>query len=96
MTRSDLIEALAQRKGLPLKTAEQVVNLLFEEMRAALQRGERIEFRGFGSFKVREYKGYIGRNPRTGRRLHVHPKRLPVFKISRLLHEQLNSGLEGT
>ena len=60
-------------------------------MEQALRRGERIEIRGFGSFEIREYKSYEGRNPRTGATVHVKPKRLPFFKVGKELKERINA-----
>lgn len=93
MTKSELIDALAARRGIPRKTAEEVVNTIFEAMRDTLCDGERIEIRGFGSFKVRDYKGYTGRNPKTGQEIQVAPKKLPVFKVSKNLKALLNQDL---
>ncbi len=61
-------------------------------MEAALKRGERIEIRGFGSFELRSYRPYEGRNPRTGVRVSVQPKRLPFFKVGKELKERVNEG----
>ncbi|MCB9778347.1 MAG: integration host factor subunit beta [Alphaproteobacteria bacterium] len=94
MTKSELIDRLAERRGLPRKTAEQVVNVIFGAMKESLVDGGRIEIRGFGSFKVRHYKGYVGRNPMTGQPQEVAPKRMPVFKVSKNLKAQLNDDLQ--
>ena len=93
MTKSELIDALVQRRGIPRKTAEEVVNLIFSSMRDALVAGDRIEIRGFGSFKVRDYRGYVGRNPKTGQEIQVEPKVLPVFKVGKNLKSLLNEDL---
>jgi integration host factor subunit beta len=77
MTKSELIDAVAQRTNITKSRAEQVVNCIFESMTQTLGTGQGIEIRGFGSFTVREYRGYKGRNPRTGDEVHVEPKRLP-------------------
>lgn len=90
MTRTQLIDALATSRGVARRTAEEVVNVVFDAMRDALVEGRRVELRGFGSFKVREYDGYTGRNPRSGARVIVKPKVLPVFKIGKALHARLN------
>ena len=66
MTKSELIDAVARRTQITKSRAELVVNCVFDSMTEALERGEGIEIRGFGSFTVREYKPYNGRNPRTG------------------------------
>lgn len=94
MTRSELIDALAESRGISRRTAEEVVNLLFDSMRQALCDGGRIEIRGFGSFKAKHYPGYLGRNPRTGEEIRVSPKVLPVFKVSKGLLARLNQELE--
>ena len=94
MTKSELIDALSESKGIPRRTAEEIVNLVFDAMRDSLCEEGRIEIRGFGSFKVRHYKGYVGRNPKTGQEIQVRPKLLPVFKVSKNLRAQLNKGLE--
>jgi integration host factor subunit beta len=93
MTKSELIDLLAHDRDLPRRTAEEVVKVVFDSMRAALVEGGRIEVRGFGSFKVKEYKGYVGRNPKTGQEILVKPKRLPVFKVSKILRAEVNQGV---
>jgi integration host factor subunit beta len=92
VTKSDLIERLSDALKLPKGKAEAVVNVMFDSMTTALERGERIEIRGFGSFEVRSYKAYEGRNPRTGEPVHVKPKRLPFFKVGKELRERVNAG----
>ena len=90
MTKSELIDAVAQRTHITKSRAEQVVNCVFEAMTQSLERGEGIEIRGFGSFTVREYKAYNGRNPRTGKPVPVPEKRLPFFKVGKELKELVN------
>ncbi|PRP97638.1 HU family DNA-binding protein [Enhygromyxa salina] len=90
MTKSELIERVAQESGLPKGRAEMVVNTIFDSMTSALIAGDGIEIRGFGSFTVRLYKSYEGRNPRTGDVVHVAPKRLPFFKVGKELRERVN------
>jgi integration host factor subunit beta len=85
MTKSELIDALATRSSLTKARAELVVNCVFDTMTEALQRGEGIEIRGFGSFSVRHYEAYSGRNPRTGEPKPVPAKRLPFFKVGKEL-----------
>ncbi len=87
MTKSELIEAIAARGDLTKARAEMVVNCVFDAMTEALQKGEGIEIRGFGSFTVRPYKPYDGRNPRTGQPVPVPAKRLPFFKVGKELKE---------
>ncbi|HMJ13539.1 MAG TPA: HU family DNA-binding protein [Polyangiaceae bacterium] len=91
MTKSELIEAIAARGELTKARAELVVNCVFDAMTEALQRGDGIEIRGFGSFTVRPYKPYDGRNPRTGQPVPVPAKRLPFFKVGKELKELVNS-----
>ena len=90
MTKSELIDAVAQRTNITKSRAELVVNCIFDSMAEALQRSEGIEIRGFGSFTVREYKPYSGRNPRTGTPVEVAQKRLPFFKVGKELKELVN------
>ena len=67
---------------------------LVDQVRDALARGERVEIRGFGSFAAKEYKGYTGRNPRSGAEIVVKPKVLPVFKVGKALRSRVNGGAE--
>jgi len=92
MTKSELIETVANKLKLPKGKAELIVNCVFDSMEASLKRGERIEIRGFGSFEIRNYKAYEGRNPRTGAKVQVRPKRLPFFKVGKELKERVNAG----
>ncbi len=94
ITKSELIEHISEQLKLPTGKAEQIVNCVFDSMVKALQEGEGIEIRGFGSFTVREYKAYEGRNPRTGETVHVAPKRLPFFKVGKDLRERVNRSRE--
>ena len=90
MTKSDLIELVASKVHLPKGKAELIVNSIFDSMEESLKHGERIEIRGFGSFEIRNYKSYEGRNPRTGDPVEVQPKRLPFFKVGKELKERVN------
>ncbi len=92
MTKSELIETVANKLKLPKGKAELIVNCIFDSMEESLKRGERIEIRGFGSFEIRHYKAYEGRNPRTGDKVDVKPKRLPFFKVGKELKERVNNG----
>ena len=87
MTKSDLIEKLSEQGRLSKKQAEMVVALVFDSMMSAMKSGDRIEIRGFGSFKVKHYKPYVGRNPKTGEKVEVNPKKLPFFKVGKELKE---------
>jgi integration host factor subunit beta len=90
MNKSQLIEALANEEHLPLKKAEEVVNTVFGEMETALIKGERVEVRGLGSFKIKNYDGYKGRNPKTGEIIKVGKKKLPFFKVGKELKERVD------
>ena len=92
MTKSELIEAVAERTKITKSRAELVVNCVFDAMTSALERGEGIEIRGYGSFTVRNYKPYDGRNPRTGNQVAVPSKRLPFFKVGKELKTLVNGG----
>jgi len=94
MNKSDLIAALAKEADLPLRKAEEIVNLVFETMSKALMEGNRIEIRGFGSFMVKAYRGYTGRNPKTGEQILVTDKRLPFFKTGKELKEKVDAATE--
>jgi len=83
MNKSELIIALAKKENLTKQKAEEVINTVFDSMVDALLTGERIEIRGFGSFMVREYGSYTGRNPKTGESISVSPKKLPFFKVGK-------------
>jgi integration host factor subunit beta len=91
MTKSELIEAIAARGELTKTRAESLVGCVFDSMVEAMRQEEGIEIRGFGSFTVRPYKPYDGRNPRTGQPVPVPAKRLPFFKVGKELKELVNS-----
>jgi integration host factor subunit beta len=80
MNKLELIQAFKKTCGLSRAEAQKVVELFFESMADALARGCRVEIRGLCSFKVKEYKSYTGRNPKTGEQVTIKPKKLPVFK----------------
>lgn len=89
MTRSELIERLAETKGISLNVAEQIVLKIFGSMSDTLIAGDRIEIRGFGSFHIKQYAGYTGRNPKTGIEAVVAPKKLPSFKVGKELKDRI-------
>nr|WP_320116111.1 HU family DNA-binding protein [uncultured Desulfuromonas sp.] len=91
MNKSELIEALSLEKDLTYKRAEEIVNLMFDSMTQELVKGGRIEIRGFGSFVVKDYKSYTGRNPKTGEAIQVKTKKLPFFKVGKELRERVNN-----
>ncbi len=90
MKKSDLVNVLSRETELTLKMAEEVVNIVFNGMTNALAKGDRVEIRGFGSFKVKKYKGYTGKNPKTGEPVKVKPKKLPFFKCGKELKERVD------
>ncbi|MBU2055972.1 MAG: integration host factor subunit beta [Proteobacteria bacterium] len=90
MKKSDIIAALSEKENLPGKEAFAIVNLVFDGFTRALRKGERIEIRGFGSFSIRNYAPYRGKNPKTGQRVEVGSKRLPHFKVGKELREMVN------
>ena len=85
MNKATLIEALSEKENLTRKEAFDVVNLIFGGFTGALKQGGRIEIRGFGTFVVRNYKAYTGRNPKTGVNIKVAPKRSAFFKVGKEL-----------
>ena len=90
MTRTQLIRAVAERADISQALAARVVHGLFEQMRDALCQERRVEIRGFGTFQVKRYEGYQGRNPKNGARIQVKPKALPVFRTGKDIHRRLN------
>jgi integration host factor subunit beta len=90
MVKSELIEKLAEKGSISKSLAETVVNLIFDSMVEELKQEKSIEIRGFGSFRVRNYKGYTGRNPRTGEKVDVETKKLPFFRAGKELRDRLN------
>jgi integration host factor subunit beta len=91
MNKSDLVKSLAKEMDLPLRKAEEIVDMVFNTMSDALIAGDRIEVRGFGSFVVKNYEGYTGRNPKTGQQITVKSKHLPFFKTGKELKEKTNT-----
>jgi len=90
MTKSDMALWLAEKRKMSVNDADAAVNIFFESMAEGLSEGKRIEIRGFGTFRVREYDGYMGRNPRTGESVAIAPKRLPFFKLAKKMQQTLN------
>jgi integration host factor subunit beta len=90
MNKIDVIKVLAEKKNLTGKQATEIVDLMFKGFINELKNGGRIEIRGFGSFNVRKYKAYKGRNPRTGDAVNVKPKRSPFFKVGRELKKMVD------
>ena len=92
MVKSELIEKLAERSGITLFKAEEMVDLFFNSMSQTLCKGGRVEIRGFGAFSVKDYKSYVGRNPKTGDEVKVPAKRLPVWRTGTELRQRVDSG----
>jgi len=90
MNKPDLIAALQKKDNLTEKLATEIINLIFDGFTDALKNGGRIEIRGLGSFHIREYGAYTGRNPKTGESTAVKPKKLPFFKVGRELKKRIN------
>ena len=91
MNKAELVEALRKDTGLSRVKADQVVELFFDQMADALARGDRVEIRGLCSFRVKTYRAYTGRNPKTGEAIRVEPKKLPFFKCGKELRERADS-----
>lgn len=92
MNKSELIEAISQAVNLPHREASSITNTILETMIETLADGDSIEIRGFGSFVIKEYDAYQGRNPKTGEKIEVPPKKLPFFKVGKELKERVNQG----
>ena len=90
MNKSDLMNRLAEEKGFSLSTAREIVDIFFDDMTKTLIKGDRVEIRGFGTFKMKAYRGYTGRNPKTGEKTEVKSKRLPFFKVGKELRERVD------
>lgn len=88
MTKTDLIEKVSlQTDGLTKKQTEIIVNMLFDSIKEALAGGDKIEIRGFGSFRIRQRRTREGRNPKTGQNVFVPEKKVPFFKAGKELKE---------
>lgn len=90
MNKLELVQALRDSNGLSKQEAEQVVNLFFNEMANSLEKGERVEIRGFCSFFVKGYGSYTGRNPKTGEKVKIASKKLPFFKAGKELKDRVD------
>jgi integration host factor subunit beta len=91
LTKADLIEEVLNITELPRKESETIVETIFDNIIQALQKGEKIEIRGFGSFRTRERRGRVGRNPKTGEKVEVPAKKIPFFKPSKELIDFVNN-----
>lgn len=90
MNKSQLIKTLSERLAIPIDEATIIVSTFFDSIKEALKTDKRVEIRGFGSFKIKEYQGYTGRNPSTGELVKVKPKKLPFFRVGKGLREYIN------
>jgi integration host factor subunit beta len=90
MNKMQLITALKEETGINKQEASAVVDLFFNSMADALSKGQRVEIRGLCSFYVKNYKSYMGRNPKTGEKVTITPKKLPFFKCGKELKERVN------
>lgn len=90
MTKAELVEEVSRVSDLTKKHSEVIVDTVFESIIGALKRGEKIELRGFGSFRLRKREPRKGRNPKTGDRVDVPPKRVPYFKPGKELKDLIN------
>ena len=90
MNKSELIDAIADELDLTRPKTQSVLNTILKTMADTLGRGEPIYLRGFGSFTVKQYESYVGRNPKTGEKIQVSPKKIPHFKVGKDLRERVN------
>ncbi|MEN8689119.1 MAG: HU family DNA-binding protein [Desulfobacterales bacterium] len=90
MNKLDLIQVLKDSNHLSRSEAERIVALFFDKISAALAQGDRVEIRGLCSFSVKKYKAYTGRNPKTGEKVKIKPKKLPFFKAGKELKKRVN------
>src|SRR4029453_12907799 len=96
MTKADLVEEVSRVTELTRKDSEVIVDTLFDSVIKALKTGDKLEVRGFGSFRVRQRNARVGRNPKTGEKVEVPAKRVPYFKPSKELKDLINDGTAGT
>jgi integration host factor subunit beta len=90
MNKVDFIQALKDSNDLSKSEAEKIVTLFFDQMAEALAQGERVEIRGLCSFFVKKYKAYTGRNPKTGEKVKIKPKKMPFFKVGKDLMDRVD------
>src|ERR1043165_5376617 len=95
MTKADLIEEVSRLAEVTRKDSEVIVETIFDSIVRSLRVGDKIEIRGFGSFRTRQRKPRVGRNPKTGDRVEVPAKKIPFFKPSKELKDLVNTGAEG-
>jgi integration host factor subunit beta len=95
LTKADLIEEVLRVTEVPRRDSETIVETIFESIIQSLQKGEKIEIRGFGSFRTRQRRGRVGRNPKTGEKVEVPAKKIPFFKPSKELKDFVNNSEAG-
>ena len=91
MTKSELIESVARKANLTKKKSEELINTIFDAFYNSMVKGDRIEIRVFGSWFVKHYKSYVGRNPKTGADVFVPEKKLPFFKVGKELKKRIDN-----
>jgi integration host factor beta subunit len=91
MKKSDLVDLVAQRQNLPKPQVEATIDSFLDAVAEGLSRGERVDFRGFGAFTVRESAARSGRNPRTGETIQIAARRTPTFKVGKELRDRVNN-----
>jgi integration host factor subunit beta len=91
MTKADLVDEVSNLTNLTKKETEVIVNTIFDNITEALVKGDKVELRGFGSFRIRQRNARKGRNPKTGSAVSVPEKRVPFFKVGKRLREIVNS-----
>ncbi|MFO7884368.1 MAG: HU family DNA-binding protein [Desulfobacteraceae bacterium] len=91
MNKLELIAALKERSDITKAEAIEIVQIFFDSLTHALENDERVEIRGLCSFFIKEYKSYTGRNPKTGKKVTIPPKKLPFFKCGKDLKERVNN-----
>ena len=94
MTKSEIMKLLQHITDLTKNETAIVVETFFNEMANVLSKGDRVEIRGFGSFHVRKYRAYTGRNPKTGKKVKIKPKKLPFFKPGKELKDRVGHSVE--
>ena len=90
MNKQELVNRFSENEGISQAISKTIVDMFFDDMASNLIKGDRVEIRGFGSFKMKEYRGYTGRNPKTCEKTEVKSKRLPVFKVGKELKERVD------
>ncbi|NOX26019.1 MAG: integration host factor subunit beta [Deltaproteobacteria bacterium] len=90
MNKSELVDSISHELKLSLRESSSIMDTIINAMTESLADGDNIEIRGFGSFTVKKYESYCGRNPKTGQKINVSPKKLPFFKVGKELKERVN------